>query len=393
MRTRTRVGRWLVGGLVAAGLPARAAAQTVAAGPRDAVQASVTTTTVFDDNIFGRETAASDAILRVTPGLNLTLVRPHFGMAFGISFDAERYQTHQDLSSVQARQSGTWAASYRASPRTTWSWTADHSTTTNPTELNALTALNVDRQRASRWQGGSAVRQQAGQHAVFDLAYTFSRDALSAASVTTTHTVDARLTRKPTVHTDFFMHAAGRHFDFGKTGIAPVNSTLVTAGWAMHRKSAHLTAEGGVEASHLTLGSTVEVSAGWRFGQTDVTGGYGRGTTTAFGVAGTVAVDHVQGSVIYQGRPTVRAAAGHCTTGLHIGVRVGASRNLLPTGSSTGLQWAADLTRPISRTLSLQIGYDGSTQRGFAGTPGVVVGDVRRNRVMFALSFFPWSPR
>jgi hypothetical protein len=390
MREGGRVCRWLVGILVLAGLPARAAAQTA---PREAVQASVTATTVYDDNVLGRAIPTADAILRLTPDLHLTLGRPHVTMAFGISFDAERYQTHQDLSTLLARQNGTLSATYQASPRTRWSWTADHSTTTNPMELNTLTALSIERQGASRWQGGSSVRHDIGRHTALDLGYDFNRDALSAGGVTTTHAVNAQLTRMPTVHTDFFLHATGRRFDFGTAGAPAVNSTLVAGGWSARGKSAHITAEAGVEATRVTLGSTVDVSVGRKFGQTDLSGGYGRGTTTAFGVVGAIVVDHFQCSAIYQGRPTMRTVAGHGTNGLRMGVRVGASRNLLPTGSSRGLQWSADLAKPLSSMLSLQLAYDGSTQQGPVGTLGAAGGNVRRNRLMFTLSFFPWSPR
>lgn len=387
-----RAGRRLLGALLVAGVPVSASAQTAA--PRGPVQASVTTTTVFDDNVLGRATPTADAIVRVTPGLNLTLGRPHFRVAFGGSFDAEWYRMHQDLSTAQARQNGTLSVTYEASSRTTWSWTAGQSTTTNPMELNTLTALSIARQRASRWQGGSSVRHQLGRHSSVDLGYDVSRDALSAGNVTTTHTVNAQLTRQPTVHTDLFVHVTGRRFDFGAAGAAPaVNSTQATAGWSVHGKSAHLTAEGGVEAAGRAVRSTVEVSAGRKFSQTDVTGAYGRSTTTAFGVAGVIAVDHVRVGTVYQARPTMRTLAGHGPAGLRIAVNVGASRNQLPTGPTMSYQWSAEVARPLSRLLSVQIGYDGSTQQDALAALGAVGGDVRRNRVTFALSFFPWSPK
>jgi hypothetical protein len=73
--------------------------------------------------------------------------------------------------------------------------------------------------------------------------------------------------------------------------------------------------------------------------------------------------------------------------------RVGGSRNQLPTATSTSLQWSADLTKPLSRMLALQIGYDGSSQRAVLAAIGPLGGDIRRNRVTFTLAFLPWSPR
>jgi hypothetical protein len=353
----------------------------------------VTATTVYDDNVLGRPVAAADEILRVTPSFGLMIARPRLSMTGAVSFDAERYQTHRDLTTVQARQVGSFSGAFRAAPHTTLSWNAGQSSTTNPAELNTLTGLNIGRQRASRWQGGSTVKQLLGPHAALDAGYDVTRDQLSGGSVTTTQTVDLRLARQPSQHSDIYVRVNGRRFEFGAAGAAPVQSIFASGGWSAHGKSAHITTEGGVQQTNGVMGSAVDFSAGRKFGQTDLTAGYGRGVTTAIGVAGTIAVDHVQVSAVYQGRPTMRGPAGSGTGGVRMAARVGGSRNQLPTATSTSLQWSADLTKPLSRMLALQIGYDGSTQRAVLAAIGPLGGDIRRNRVTFTLAFLPWSPR
>lgn len=387
-----RAGRWIVGALVVAAVPARAAAQTTAAPPRG-VQASVTATTVYDDNVLGQPVAAADEILRLTPSFSVTGGKPRLNLTGSVTFDAERFQSHRDLTTMQARQVETFSGSFRAAPHTTLSFNAGRSSTTNPAELNTLTALNIGRQRASRWQGGSSLHRVLGPTSTLDFGYDLSRDRLSGGTATTTHAVDVRLAKQPSQHSDIYVRVNGRRFEFGAAGTAPVLSTFTNAGWSAHGKSAHVTAEAGVQRTNGAMGSTVDFSAGRKFGQTDLTAGYGRGVTTALGVTGTIAFDHVQVSAVYQGRPTMATAGGTGTGGLRMAARFGASRNQISTATSTSLQWAAELTKPLARMLAVQVSYDGSTQQMLAGALGPALGDIRRNRVTFTLAFLPWSPR
>src|SRR5262249_30349918 len=122
---------------------------------RSTVQPTITASWVYDDNVFAQPTAAADQVLRVTPGLSLIRARPKMVLTGVYSFDAERYQQYTDLTTPNARQKGLFRGEFSPTTRRSFTINGGYYSTTNPAELNTITALTVARQRADRWQGGA----------------------------------------------------------------------------------------------------------------------------------------------------------------------------------------------------------------------------------------------
>jgi hypothetical protein len=363
--------------------------------PTGGVQATLNATTLIDDNVFSQTLATADTILRLTPGVAVSRVRPRLSLTGSYSMDAERYGTHAELNTLQARQGGVFTAAFRATSRTSLSWMASQSSTLNPSEFNALTALTLGRVRAMRSQGSSILRHDLAKRTAFDIAYDFSRDELTETRIVTlTHGLDAHLTHQIGTRVSTYVRVNGRLFDFG-TGPTPrVTSSLAAGGWTMRGRVTHATVEAGAQQTNGTWGYTAEATLGRTLGPADVLGSYGRGIATAIGVSGPVTSDHLQVRATFQRRAGASrgGGAGRATTRPQLGLAAGAFRSQLPSGQSNSYQWSVQLTQPLTRRLSLQGGYDAAIQRSRGGILPLV-GEIRRNRLLFALSLSTGSVR
>src|SRR5688500_5355828 len=115
---------------------------------RSAVQPSITSGLVFDNNIFFSEERVDDLIWRVTPELVVTRETP-FGSFLGrYGFDAERYRTQTDLTTMFARQDASISVTTRPGVSTSATFDAGIDSTLRPSELNLSTQLATGRRRA-----------------------------------------------------------------------------------------------------------------------------------------------------------------------------------------------------------------------------------------------------
>jgi len=155
-----------------------ASAQATEPAPqtRSTVQPTIGASIVFDDNVFAQQTSNADTVLRISPGLSLIRVRPKAIFTGTYFLDAEKYQRFTELTTPQARQNGMFLAEFNPTRRRFWSVTGGYFSTTNPAELNTITALTVTRQRADRLQGGAKFRQELSRRVTFETGYTATHD-------------------------------------------------------------------------------------------------------------------------------------------------------------------------------------------------------------------------
>lgn len=371
-----------------------ASAQSRAPAPnvRSTVQPSITAAVVYDDNVFGNGSNTPDSVLRVTPGISLIRVRPRAVLTAVYFLDAERYQRYSELTTPQARQTGTFTAFFSPTPRRAWEVGVGYFSTTNPTELNTLTSINVGRQRADRWSTSGMFRQQLGRQTTFEVNYLAMRDQYRTGA-TFENGWEARLGHRPTARTEFFIRENTRFIDFGSTGNFTRN--MVSAGYGWRDRDLHWTAEGGGATTSGEPMWTAMGTLGREFGFNDITGSYGRSTTTAIGIPTPIVVDYMD--VAFTRTPRVRVPSaeqpGRQPRGFRFAFRVGMSRNTLPVGEARAYRLWIEVAKPLSSTLLLVAIVDGTKQDTVGTTVFGLGGDILRNRVSLSLQFSPWSPR
>jgi len=100
----------------------------------------------------------------------------------------------------------------------------------------------------------------------------------------------------------------------------------------------------------------------------------------------------VHATATLQGRTPSAGATGKRPSGMRLLLATGFFNNSFATGEFRSYQWSVQLTLPVTRTMTLVGGYDGSIQRNLGG--GLpVAGDFARNRYLVSLAVSPWSAR
>ena len=158
---------------------------------RSAVQPSITSGLVFDNNIFLSEERVDDMIWRVTPALVVTRETP-FGSFLGrYGFDAERYRTQTDLTTMFARQDASISVTTRPGVSTSATFEAGIDSTLRPSELNLSTQLATGRRRAWRVYASPEVKTEVAPRVTLVARYDFLLDILRPRLALTTTTPPA----------------------------------------------------------------------------------------------------------------------------------------------------------------------------------------------------------
>jgi opacity protein-like surface antigen len=400
MPTTKGFSRVLAGALASTvWLAGSAAAQTPTPppAPRNGVQPFVMVGVRFDDNVFSRSktAATADSILRVTPGVIAVRTRPTLTLSASYMLDAERYQDHPNLTTPQARQTGSLTMTLRPDARTAVVLRSGYFRTLDASELNQTSGLTTIRARAQRWQVGAGLRRTLTPRVTMEMGYDFSHDAIVLRDATQTHMVDGRFTRLFSQHAAVYGRVTVRRFDFGS---AAAMSTLFTAaGWSLTTNVLHVSVEAGPQqlsgaGASTTIGPAVEASIGRQVDVADITLSYGRGQTTALGLSNAIRSDHLQVATVWRRRGPL-PGPGQGPQAAQLTLRGGFYRNQLGATSTRTYQFSAEFLKGLTSRMAILLGYDTSAQNGQLGAGGTAPGGIRRNQITVSLSVSPWKVR
>lgn len=359
-----------------------------AQGTRTGVFPSVTAGVVFDDNVFAQPIPESDVLFRVSPAVTAMQVRPRRTITAAFGFDAERYERFADLSTPTARTVGSIIIDVKPSPKQTWGMSAGYLGTNNPMELNTLTSISTARRHADRFEYASRFQHDPSRITTFEIMYSGNRDGF-VDNVTYTNGVDLRFGRKLNPHSELFVRANSRIFNFGSLGGRTLTNQL-TSGWVWRGRSSTVNLAGGVSETLGQVAGTGAIAVTRTFGALGLNGRFEKGTTSSVGIPGVVEFDRVELGVSRQSR--LRMANGQ-PRGLRFTVAVGAARNIMVIGETRNYLATVEIFRPMTKTLTFVVAYNGTWQETVHGTSGLLGGDILRNRVAANIQFSPWSSR
>lgn len=155
----------------------------------------------YDDNLFlDPEQAEADYFTRITPGLQTGYRSGRVQVTGSAQFDAERYNRHSELDTMQARRNVGLDLSGMVTPRLTLLANATYTHTTTPGELNLLSGLVVGRNPADRFAVRPSLvyrtsprgRLMAGYMASYDRLEGFTDALTQESTVEYRHAVTSR---------------------------------------------------------------------------------------------------------------------------------------------------------------------------------------------------------
>jgi hypothetical protein len=347
MRKRRHLGARTLVVLVLSAAPAVSLAQN---GP--AVRPSVSVIELFDSNVFSTPSARQqDVVTRLTSGLESEHRSAVLTLAGSYSFDAERFSTHETLSSVNARQHGALTASYQPSPRLTLGTDVQMWTTHTPAELSAQTGLTFGRASARRESAEGRIVRQLTPVATGRVTVGVTHDRLGGLDAETS-TVSVAGERALSVRDKIRSSYGFAHYLFGTS--AAVTAHTATAGIShMVTRRLSLSVDAGPRAIGSEVTPEVAASISYLGRAASFSTAYTHTRTTIIGQTGTA-----------ETRSLTATAAWTMGRSLHLRVEPGffqnelAGRRLDALGLSTGVE------RPLGRGLSIELSLAGQVQQG-----------------------------
>jgi hypothetical protein len=338
--------------------------------------------------VFAQPVGQSDLVFRISPAITAMEVRPRRTITATFTVDAERYDRFDDLTSPIARSVGSVIADFKPSPKQTWGFSVGYLGTNNPMELNTLTSLNAARRHADRWEYATRWTQEMSRVSSFEILFSGNRDAF-VGNVTYTNGLDLRFGRRLNPESELYVRGNSRMFNFGNLGGRTLTNQ-VSGGWAWRGRHNTMTLEGGVSETQGTIAGTGAVALGHTFGALGVTGRFEKGTTNSVGIPGVVQFERAEIGFTRANR--LRMANGQ-PRGWRFIAGVGAARNKMLVGETRNYLATVEIFRPVSKTLTLFLTYDGTWQETVAGSSALLGGDIFRNRASVNLQISPWSAR
>jgi len=348
---------------------------------------------------------------RLTPSFDSEYRDQRLRLSGRYTFDAERYDAHESLSTVDARQQGAVDLRYSLTSRVVWSAGGEIARTRMPSELFAETGLLLPRARASRVTGRSTLTRELGPRTEGVAGYVFSEDRIQGGITLRTHTatfgVDRRLSSRTSSRIEYrgtldSFDSSSRGFrlqaepdadaasqlpaegESHESGLKPlsVSSHAITAGWT--RQLTSRLSMSVIAGPRLTGGRFVPelfMSLRSRWNRGDVSMSYQRTQTTVIGVARPVDIETVTSRVVW-------------------GAARGPSLNVTPAfyrsraqGRRTDVyRVALGFDYPIGDKLSLDMSVDTSVQSGRL-QPFLPEGTIDRHTASIRLVTAPFAKR
>jgi hypothetical protein len=324
------------------------------------VKPTLTFAVVSDSNLFARPTGrGSDVISRLTPAVEAEYRNRRLTVLGRSAVDAERFDRHISLTTVQARQQAAVDVRYRAARRLTVDAAASFATTQTPGDLNLVSGVTLTRTRARRLAVSPALTYQHDPATRAIVTYAITEDRLAGAVPMLAYALAAAGERRRSPRNTVRLDYVFREFDFG---VEPLTrSHTVTAGWTRGlTRGASLSLSGGPRIGDGTIVPELSVSLGYRAPAADLSIEYASAQTTLVGLAGAADTHRLSAAAAYGRRDSfrVRFAPGVMQTAR-------ADRHARVYRLSVGASY------PMGGTLSLEAAYDVTRQHGDVYAPRV----------------------
>ena len=172
---------------------------------------SVSTTMVYDDNIFAETKGSAGKMLQIRPNAEGSYRSPRLTFLSLYSFDA-LLSNHGTLNTFDARRHGFLDTKFRSTERTTLGLQARYDRSETPGEIELDTGILGPRQTAQRWQVAPNIARRMGPRTVLTAGYDWSLESEVGFPSGTLHQGRLALSREWTQHMSIVGSYLGRVF-------------------------------------------------------------------------------------------------------------------------------------------------------------------------------------
>jgi len=378
--------RWKPG--CAAVFAALLAAPAVRAAGGPYFDAGLALTGASEDNLFATPAAeTSDVVTRLTPRLESGYRTGRLSLAARLALDVEQFRDHPELDTLQARRSGAFELSARATRAIDLGAHLAYLSTLDPAELNGPTGIQAGRRRARRLAVTPTATFRTGPRSDLSAEAGWSRDELTGGATSETGTLRLGLARRITprdrARIDYLYEriafqetesaaAAGG----GPPGASRIEAQAVTFAWerTLSSRSA-LTLRAGPRFSEGTIDPEIAIELHHGMRNVDLALAYDRTLAGVVGLPEAVVTDGIAPKVSF--RPTRR---------LSISAAPGWYRSRSGDGETTVRRFDLDLSIALNDDLALAASYRRSDQDGLLGSvPALADERIARNTIQVGL--------
>ena len=319
---------------------------------------SLTTAEEYDSNVFATASdPEADFVTRASLGLDVDYSGPRWTASTQYLHELERFNDHPRLNSADARQRAAVSVGYQPTGRTTWAADGEFWKTRTPGELNESTGLILTRATAERMAAHSSLRHRLNLVTSATIDYTATQDHVAGRPQATTQDTSATIERRHSPRTTFTLDYRFRDFVFatpGSTAVSDVVSHAITAGWTrVLTPRVQLTIGGGPRMTNASVSPEVSASLQYHTHSGEFSMSYVRTQATVIGLASVAETQSVGVATAWS---------------LWSSMRV----RLAPTFFRSDVEGAradawvlmADLSRPLTRGLDLNLSVNSSMQHG-----------------------------
>ena len=338
------------------------AALTLAAGSADAqstfrLSPIFSTAQVFDTNVLSSSSdRLTDAVTRVSPGVESTYQSPRVTIRGRHTFDVERFASHAEFSTLLARQHGTVDITYRPAGRLLVVADAEMSTTETPGELAVETGLTFARAYARRLTAHGSIARRITQTTSALVDYRVTADRIAGGPDGRTQTAAIRADRRLSARSTVRAGMRSQHMSFGDTS---TTSHALIAGW-MHALTPRLTVslDGGPRLTNGSVDPDMSALLRYERGAVVATTSYANTRMPIIGVPGVAKTESVTMSI---GWPLGRAT--------QVRIAPGYFRSALDGSHASVYRLTVDATRRLSAGVSVGVTADAVSQHGNIYSP------------------------
>lgn len=251
---------------------------------------SLTTSSVYDDNLFADQQGSAGQMLQLRPTFEGNWESPRVTFLSLYSFDMIR-SNHTDLNTFDARRHALVDTKFRSSPFTTLGIVARYDRTETPGELNLESGFLTDRRQAERWQVTPSLMRRFGPRLVFTTGYDVIAENLVDAPSGTLQSARFGLAREWTPRTSVGGSYLARHF--ADSADSHVSQSLLLTWDREMAPGTRLSLQAGPRVSSYKGGVDPEISGTFTRStpRINLALNYWHGETIILGIPGPVAMD------------------------------------------------------------------------------------------------------
>jgi hypothetical protein len=333
------------------------ASPVVMAGEFIRITPSVSGTTVHDSNLFSTASARqADLVARLSAGADGEYRSSIWALVGRCSFDAERFERHPELTTMNARRHGELGMTYAPTRRLTITAASDASGTQNPGELNRDTGLSFTRAAARHLAARGSIARRFDRETTATIGYAYASDSLLGSLDTRVQELrlaaEHRLSSRDTTRSSYRV----QRFAFSGTEFEPSTTIVHTLSVGLTRSITRQTTV-AIDAGPTVNGGSVsaEVMAGLQHHTTsfDYSVNYGRTQAIVLGLAGTAVTQSV-----------TTTAAWALRRALQIRVSPAFYQTRLAFERADVGRVSIDVLRTLTPGVSLEFGFDSGIQHG-----------------------------